>query len=89
MNEAAALDLMRLALTTVIAASAPAVGAAMTVGIVIAVFQALTQIQEATLTFVPKIIAVFVALMISASFIGSQVYTFSESVYGRIASPGR
>ena len=61
MNEVDALDLMRMALATVLLASAPAVGAAMLVGVVVALFQALTQIQEATLTFVPKIIAVFVA----------------------------
>ena len=84
-----AIDLARNALWVVIVGSGPAVIAAMVIGIIIALFQALTQIQEATLTFVPKIIAVFVALMISASFIGGQVYTFSESVYGRIASPGR
>ena len=87
MTEADALDLMRLALTTVLIASAPAVGAAMGVGITVALFQALTQIQEATLTFVPKIIAVFVALIVGGSFVGAQVYAFSENVYGRIAGP--
>lgn len=86
MNEADALDLMRMALATVIMGSAPAVGAAMLVGIVVALFQALTQIQEATLTFVPKIIAVFVALMIGGSFVGAQVHAFSEQTYARIAS---
>lgn len=89
MTEVDALDLMRLALTTVILGSAPAVVAAMSVGIIIALFQALTQIQEATLTFVPKILAVFVALIVSGSFVGAQVFKFSESVYGRIASPTR
>ncbi len=89
MNEIDALDLMRLALTTVILGSAPAVGAAMTIGILVALFQALTQIQEATLTFVPKIIAVFVALIISGSYVGGQVYRFSEHAYARIANPAR
>ena len=89
MSEVDALDLMRMALMTVIIGSAPAVGAAMLVGISVALFQALTQIQEATLAFVPKIIAVFVALMISGSFVGAQIFAFSEQVYGRIAEPGR
>lgn len=89
MNETEALDLMRYALTTVILGSAPAVGAAMMVGVVIALFQALTQIQEATLTFVPKILAVFVAMMLSASFVGAQVFSFSETAYSRIATPNR
>lgn len=87
MNEIDALDLMRMALATVILCSAPAVGSALVIGVVVALFQALTQIQEATLTFVPKIIAVFVAMMIGTSFMGAQVYAFSEQVYGRIAAP--
>jgi flagellar biosynthesis protein FliQ len=84
MNEADALELMRSAVWTVIVASGPAVGAAMFVGLAIALLQALTQIQEATLTFVPKIVAVFLAMMIASSFVGSQVYSFSEQVYARI-----
>ena len=56
----------------------------MAVGIVIALFQALTQIQEMTLTFVPKIILVLVVLSLSASFIGAQIYTFTEQVYSRV-----
>ena len=64
MNEADALDIMQNAIWTVLIASGPAVLAAMTVGIIIAFVQALTQIQEMTLTFVPKIIAVMVAIAI-------------------------
>lgn len=85
MNEADALELLRAALWTVIVVSAPAVLAAMVVGVVIALFQALTQVQEATLTFVPKIVAVFIALMVAAPFIGGQVYAFSEQTFARIA----
>lgn len=84
MNEADALELMRAAVWTVIVASGPAVGAAMIVGLTIALLQALTQVQEATLTFVPKILAVFLAMMIASSFVGAQVFAFSEQVYARI-----
>ena len=84
MNEADALELMRSAMWTVIVASGPAVAAAMAIGVVIALFQALTQIQEATLTFVPKIVAVFLALMAASPFIGAQVFAFSEQTYARI-----
>ncbi len=56
----------------------------MVVGIVIALFQALTQIQEMTLTFVPKMVAMLLALTLSASFIGSQIFIFTEQVYARI-----
>lgn len=84
MNEADALELARSAMWTIIVVSGPAVGAAMLVGIGIALFQALTQIQEMTLTFVPKIVIVLVALTVAASFIGGQMYVFTEQVYSRI-----
>lgn len=84
MNEADALELVRSAIWTIVIGSGPAVAAAMIVGLVVALFQALTQIQEMTLTFVPKIIAIFLALIVAAQFIGGQIYSFSEQVYSRI-----
>jgi len=84
MNEIDALELVRTAIWTIIVASGPAVGAAMLVGILIALFQALTQIQEVTLTFVPKIVVVLVVMIITGSFVGGQIYAFTEMVYGRI-----
>jgi flagellar biosynthesis protein FliQ len=56
----------------------------MAVGVVIALLQALTQIQEMTLTFVPKMIAVFVAASLTASFVGSKFSIFTQSIYARI-----
>ena len=61
MNEGDAIDLVQSAIWMVVVGAGPCVGAAMAVGVVIALLQALTQIQEMTLTFVPKMIAVFVA----------------------------
>ncbi len=84
MNEADALELMRSAMWTVLVVAGPAIGAAMVVGIIIALFQALTQIQEMTLTFVPKIVVVLAVLTIGASFIGAQIYVFTEQAYSRI-----
>jgi flagellar biosynthetic protein FliQ len=84
MNEADALDLVRAAIWTVIVGSGPAVGAAMVVGVVVALVQALTQVQEMTLTFVPKIVVIFFVVSLTAPFIGGQVYAFTEMVYGRI-----
>lgn len=84
MNEADALELIRSAIWTIIVASGPAVAAAMAVGLIIALLQALTQIQEMTLTFVPKIVAIFVVLLIGAPFIGGQIHVFAEQVYSRI-----
>ena len=71
---------------TVIIGAGPAVGAAMVIGIVIALIQALTQIQEVTLTFIPKIIAILVVALVTGSFVGSQIFAFTELVYGRIVT---
>ncbi|MDO9306795.1 MAG: flagellar biosynthesis protein FliQ [Pseudomonadota bacterium] len=84
MNEADALDIVQAAIWTVLVASAPAVAAAMLVGIGIALLQALTQVQEITLTFVPKIVAILLALLLTGPFIGAQIYAFSEVVFQRI-----
>jgi flagellar biosynthetic protein FliQ len=84
MNEADALDIVQAAIWTVLVASAPAVAAAMLVGIGIALLQALTQVQEITLTFVPKIVAILVALLLTGPFIGAQIYAFSEVVFQRV-----
>ncbi|MFD1328445.1 flagellar biosynthesis protein FliQ [Mycoplana ramosa] len=86
MNEADALDIAQAAIWTVIVASGPAVLAAMVVGVSIAFIQALTQVQEVTLTFVPKILAVFVTVAISAPFIGAQISIFSDVIFSRIES---
>jgi flagellar biosynthetic protein FliQ len=84
MNQADALDIVQAAIWTIILASGPAVGAAMAVGLVIALFQALTQVQEVTLTFIPKIIAILIVTSITAPFMGQVIYGFAEQVFGRI-----
>ena len=84
MTEADALEIVQHAVWTVMAAAGPAVAVAMVVGLVVALFQALTQIQEMTLTFVPKIVAVLLVTALTASFIGAQIFTFTNEVYARI-----
>lgn len=86
MNEADALEIVQRAIMTVLIVSGPIVGAAMVVGIIVALLQALTQVQEMTLTFVPKIIAIFAALSLAASFMGAQIYAFSQQVYAHIVT---
>lgn len=86
MNEVDALELVRTAIWTIIIGAGPAVAAAMIVGIAIALVQALTQVQEVTLTFIPKIIAILLVTLLTGSFVGAQIFTFTEQVYGRIAS---
>jgi flagellar biosynthesis protein FliQ len=86
MNEADALDILQAAIWTIIVASGPAVAAGMIVGVVIALIQALTQVQEMTLTFVPKILAIMITIGISAPFVGAQINLFTTLVFSRIQS---
>lgn len=84
MNEADALDIVQFAIWTVLVASGPAVLVAMVVGVGIALVQALTQVQEITLTFVPKIIAILVAVAFSGPFVGAQISSFTTVIFQRI-----
>ena len=86
MNEADALDIVQFAIWTVLTASGPAVGVAMLVGIGIALIQALTQIQEITLTFVPKIVAILLVVALTGPFIGAQISAFTGVIFQRIES---
>lgn len=86
MTEADAIDIVQSAIWTILAAAGPAVAAAMLVGVLIALLQALTQVQEMTLTFIPKIIAVLVVAAFTAPFMGGQILAFTETIYGRIAT---
>lgn len=84
MNQADALDIVQSAIWTVIVASGPAVAAAMAIGVIIALLQALTQVQEVTLTFIPKIVVILLVSSLTAPFVGSVIYSFAEMVYSRI-----
>ena len=61
-------DVMRDALVRVLIVSAPVILVAMIVGLIISIFQATTQIQEQTLSFVPKLAAIFITLIIAGNF---------------------
>jgi flagellar biosynthetic protein FliQ len=74
-------ELAAEALMKVLIWSAPAVLSALLVGFMISLFQAVTQIQEQTLTFVPKIIAVFVVLLITGPWLIGEIQTFTQETY--------
>lgn len=84
MNQADALDIVQAAIWTIIMASGPSVAVAMAVGLIIALFQALTQVQEVTLTFIPKILAILIVCSVTASYMGQVIFAFAEQVFGRI-----
>ncbi|TLP48544.1 MULTISPECIES: flagellar biosynthesis protein FliQ [Cohaesibacter] len=80
------LDIAREGLWVMLKISGPIMVVGLIVGVVIALFQALTQIQEMTLVFVPKIIAIFIALMIALPFIGATLGTFTQFLMERVIS---
>ena len=84
MTEGDVLDLVQAALWTTLLVAGPVVGSAMAVGVAIALLQALTQVQEMTLTFVPKLVVAFAVFSLTASFIGSQLTIFTQGVYAHI-----
>lgn len=88
MTDVQALDFAREAIWTVLKIGAPIMMVALVVGLIIALFQALTQIQEMTLTFVPKIIIIFLALLVFLPYILDSMQLFMLGVADRIAGLG-
>jgi flagellar biosynthesis protein FliQ len=86
MNEAQALEFAREAIFTVLKIATPIMVVALVVGLTIALFQALTQIQEMTLTFVPKILVIFLMLILYLPFILNTMQGFMLRVADRIAT---
>ncbi|TLS66788.1 flagellar biosynthesis protein FliQ [Mariprofundus erugo] len=72
------------ALKLVLLISLPMLGVALVVGIAISLFQAVTQIQEMTLTFVPKIVCVFVAMILAAPWMSEQMISFTRELFAMI-----
>ncbi|CAA2142867.1 MULTISPECIES: flagellar biosynthesis protein FliQ [Hyphomicrobium] len=85
MTEGDALQIVQQAIWLTIVLAGPVVGSAMVIGVGVAFIQALTQIQEMTLTFVPKIIAGFLILLLTGSYSGNLLKVFTEQLYLRIA----
>lgn len=80
------LDIARGAIFTLVMVAAPIMLVGLAVGITIALFQALTQIQEMTLTFVPKILSIFLALLIALPFMAEKLHAEMLRIAARIAS---
>jgi flagellar biosynthetic protein FliQ len=74
------LDIGREAIWTMIIVAAPMMLVGLIVGVVIALIQALTQIQEQTLVFVPKILAIFVTLLLMLPFMGATLNDFMARI---------
>ena len=88
MDEVAVLEVGRDALVVILKSSGPIMLVGLLIGIIIALFQALTTIQEMTLTFVPKIIATFVAIVMFLPFMMTTVIEFAYTLFDRISNIG-
>jgi flagellar biosynthetic protein FliQ len=85
MSGAEVLDVGREAIWLTLQLCAPILLVGLVVGVLIGFFQALTQIQEATLVYAPKILAVFVALLLLLPFMGALMAGFMAQIAARIA----
>ncbi|RKY36497.1 MAG: flagellar biosynthetic protein FliQ [Candidatus Omnitrophota bacterium] len=84
MTEQAAVALLRETIFTALLAASPMLIAAIVVGVVVSIFQSITQIKEMTLTFVPKIVAVFAVAMLFFPWIAQLVSGFTLRLIAQI-----
>ena len=84
-TQEAVLDIAREAIYTTIITSAPLLLISLIVGLIVSIFQTVTSIQEQTLTFVPKIVAVFIGLMICGSWILNQLSEFVTTLWSNFS----
>lgn len=84
MNEVAVLEVGSEALWVILKISAPIMLAGLVIGLIISLFQALTSIQEMTLTFVPKIIVIFIAIVVFLPFMMTSLLEFSRSLFDKM-----
>ena len=88
MEAADVIDVAREAIFVMLQIAAPIMMLALTVGLLISLFQALTQIQEMTLAFVPKILVIFVTLLLMIPFMMATMVKFGQSLMDRIVALG-
>lgn len=84
-SQGAVLDIARDAIYTILITSAPLLLVSLVVGLIISIFQTVTSIQEQTLTFVPKILAVFIGMMIFGSWILNQLSGFVTTLWSNFS----
>ena len=86
MNEGQVLDIARQAMLITFEVGAPMLLASLVVGLVISLFQSVTQIQEVTLTFVPKLAAIAVVLLVAGHWMLGQMVAYVQHLFGQITS---
>ena len=80
-TQEAVLDIAKEAIYNIIITSAPLLLVSLIVGLIVSIFQTVTSIQEQTLTFVPKLLSIFVALIVFGSFIMTNLTTYMTDLW--------
>jgi flagellar biosynthetic protein FliQ len=80
------VDVARQSIYVMLQIAAPMMIVALVVGVAIALLQALTQVQEMTLVFVPKIVAIFVVLLLALPFMGQAMATYMNLIAQKIVA---
>lgn len=88
MTPEAVVELARQSVWLMLVIAAPPLLAALVVGVAISILQALTQIQETTLSFVPKLLAILLVQLLTLPFALTQIGDFTRGLFGRIAGMG-
>lgn len=83
------LSLMRGGITEIITLIAPCLIAALVIGLVVAIFQAVTSIQEQTLTFLPKFLTILIVLALLGGFMFSSMSEYTVQLFSRIPDVAR
>lgn len=81
----AVLDIARDAIFTIVIVAAPLLLVSLTIGLIISIFQTVTSIQEQTLTFVPKILAVFATMMLLGSWMMNTMIEFMQTLWSNFS----
>lgn len=84
MDQAEVITVMQDGVMTIITVAAPILIVAMVVGVIISIFQATTQINEQTLAFVPKIVAILIVLLVFAGMMLTNLTDFTHRMYGYV-----
>ena len=88
MDSGTAISLLRTSILQILTLSAPLLIVGLVVGLIISIFQATTSIQEQTLTFVPKIAAIFITVMFLGPWMMASLINFTRSIFNQISVIG-
>lgn len=85
MNDSVVMNLCHQAFMTALLTSGPIMLAVLVIGVVVSLLQAITQVQEATLTFVPKLLGAGIVMLVGGHWMLDQIVRFTGELFGQLA----